>query len=98
MNNTIFMNATANTPKAAKALATTISRGVTLLSDGYQVRTDNKTNYLVGSPDGRLYIATHNEKLGQYHCTCEAFNALNCCKHLVGVHLGKKKIDAACEN
>ena len=98
MNNTIFMNATANTPRAAKALATTISRGITLLTDGYDVKTENRLNYLVGSPEGRLYIATINEPAGQYHCTCEAFNALSCCKHLVGVHLAKRKIDAACGN
>ena len=95
--NTIFMNATANTPKAAKALATTISRGITLLADGYAVKTENKVQYLIRSKEGSLYIVTHDEPRGQYHCTCEAFNALNCCKHLVGVHLGKREIDAKCD-
>ena len=88
------MNTIANSEKAAKALATTITRGITLLQDGYEIRTDNCINYRVGSPEGRIYIVTHNENHGQFHCTCEAFNALNCCKHLVCVNLNKRKIDA----
>lgn len=90
----IFANITARTPKAIKAAATTMTRGLTLMEEGYCFLPAGAPGaYTVTSPEGKTYQVIYNEAQGQFWCECEAHNNTGICKHLICLMLNQEAID-----
>jgi len=92
----IFSAITAKSPKQMKALATTITNGLNLLSEGYIFTRRNAAYYIVTKPGSDdVYNVAYDPAKGVASCSCQACVFLGTCKHLVCLEVNKAKIDAA---
>jgi hypothetical protein len=88
----IFSSVNARTPKQAKALATTITAGLSLLDDGYTILPVSRTMYIATTPAGDAYRMTICGDI--FGCSCDACKFLGVCKHLVCLTFNRDAIDA----
>lgn len=104
----LFAAITAVSNQQIKSLTTTLTNAVTILEEGYEFHRHNPCYYLVTSPveekinkrtgdvkqvGGEVYNLAYDPSLGVASCSCHANANLGTCKHIVGLHLHKAKID-----
>jgi hypothetical protein len=81
----------------SRTLANISRRAASLLTDGYQVRGYEGTDfYVVTSPKGAKYQVWHGVKVG-YECGCPCFTEWNTCKHLEAIDQMKQDEEQAAE-